>query len=359
MSPKAHLPEAPRNDTQLTDTQAMQLALDSARKGVRGANPLVGAVIADATGQLLATGWHRGAGTPHAEADALAQARAAGIDVRGASMFVTLEPCNHTGRTGPCSVAIAEAGIAEVTYAYADTTDDAAGGATYLRSQGITVRGGVLEDEAYALNARWFTAAAGRRPFVTAKIASSLDGFIAAADGSSQWITGEHARADGHTLRTRADAIMVGTGTALADNPQLTARTPEGQLAEQQPLRVVMGTSQIPDGHLADAIGDGKAVHLPTRNPQQTLTELYARGVRHLLLEGGPTLITAFIRANLVDELYWYRAPLMLGAGKPALGDLGITSLNQAGRWELDPAGQTPALDVLGADILTRLIPSR
>ena len=359
MSPKAHLPEAPRTDTQLTDTQAMQLALDSARKGVRGANPLVGAVIADATGQVLATGWHRGAGTPHAEADALANAREAGIDVRGARMFVTLEPCNHTGRTGPCSVAIAEAGIAEVTYAYADTTEHAAGGATYLRSQGITVRGGVLEDEAYALNARWFEAAAGRRPFVTAKIASSLDGFVAAADGSSQWITGEHARADGHTLRTRADAIMVGTGTALADNPQLTARTPEGQLAEQQPLRVVMGTSQIPAGHLADAIGDGKAVHLPTRDPQQALTELYARGVRHLLLEGGPTLITAFMRANLVDELYWYRAPLMLGAGKPALGDLGITSLNQAGRWELDPAGQTPALDVLGADILTRLIPSR
>ena len=126
----------------LTDTQAMGLALDKARKGVRGANPLVGAVIVDATGQLLATGWHRGAGSPHAEADALANARKAGIDVRGARMYVTLEPCNHTGRTGPCSVAIAKAGIAEVVYAYADTTEDAAGGATYLRSQGITVRGG-------------------------------------------------------------------------------------------------------------------------------------------------------------------------------------------------------------------------
>ncbi|WP_237185328.1 bifunctional diaminohydroxyphosphoribosylaminopyrimidine deaminase/5-amino-6-(5-phosphoribosylamino)uracil reductase RibD [Rothia nasimurium] len=344
----------------LTDTQAMGLALDKARKGVRGANPLVGAVIVDATGQLLATGWHRGAGTPHAEADALAQARAAGIDIRGARMFVTLEPCNHTGRTGPCSVAIAEAGIAEVTYAYADTTDDAAGGAAYLRSQGIAVRGGLLEDDAYALNARWFTAAAGRRPFVTAKIASSLDGFIAAADGTSQWITGEHARADGHALRTRADAIMVGTGTVLADNPQLTARTPEGQLAEQQPLRVVVGESALLEGsHLAQAVNQGSALHYRTHDLTSVLTDLHARGVRHLMVEGGPTLITALIRTNLVDELYWYRAPLLLGAGKPALGDLGINSLNQAGRWQIDPAGQTPALDVLGADTLTRLIPSR
>ncbi|WP_237242921.1 bifunctional diaminohydroxyphosphoribosylaminopyrimidine deaminase/5-amino-6-(5-phosphoribosylamino)uracil reductase RibD [Rothia nasimurium] len=344
----------------LTDTQAMGLALDKARKGVRGANPLVGAVIVDATGQVLATGWHRGAGTPHAEADALAQARAAGIDVHGARMFVTLEPCNHTGRTGPCSVAIAKAGIAEVIYAYADTTDDAAGGAAYLRSQGITVRGGVLENEAYALNARWFAAATGKRPFVTAKTASSLDGYIAAADGTSQWITGEEARADGHGLRARADAIMVGTGTVQADNPQLTARTGTGQLTGHQPLRVVVGESALLEGsHLAQAVNQGSALHYRTHDLTSVLTDLHGRGVRHLMVEGGPTLITALIRINLVDELYWYRAPLLLGAGKPALGDLGISSLNQAGRWQIDPAGQTPALDVLGADTLTRLIPSR
>lgn len=342
----------------LTDTQAMGLALDNARKGVRGANPLVGAVIVDAAGQLLATGWHCGAGTPHAEADALANAREAGIDVRGARMYVTLEPCNHTGRTGPCSVAIASAGIAEVIYAYADTTEHAAGGATYLRSQGIAVRGGVLENEAYALNARWFAAATGKRPFVTAKIASSLDGYIAAADRTSQWITGSEARADGHALRARADAIMVGTGTVQADNPQLTARTGTGQLAEHQPLRVVMGTSQLAGGRLAEAVAEGTAVHLPTRDPHQALTELYARGVRHLLLEGGPTLITAFMRANLVDELYWYRAPLLLGAGKPALGDLGISSLNQAGRWELDHLTYHPAAQTLGADVRTRFVPA-
>ena len=344
----------------LTDTQAMGLALDKARKGVRGANPLVGAVIVDAIGQLLSTGWHRGDGSPHAEADALAKAREAGINVRGARMYVTLEPCNHTGRTGPCSVAIAKAGIAEVIYAYADTTEGAAGGAIYLRSQGITVRGGVLENEAYALNARWFAAATGKRPFVTAKIASSLDGYIAATDGTSQWITGEEARADGHTLRARADAIMVGTGTVQADNPQLTARTGTGQPTEHQPLRVVVGESALLEGsHLARAVDQGNALHYRTRDLTSVLTDLHGRGVRHLMVEGGPALITALIRTNLVDELYWYRAPLLLGAGKPALGDLGITSLDQAGRWQLDPAGQTPALDVLGADTLTRLIPSR
>ena len=344
----------------LTDTQAMGLALDKARKGVRGANPLVGAVIVDAIGQLLSTGWHRGDGSPHAEADALAKAREAGINVRGARMYVTLEPCNHTGRTGPCSVAIAKAGIAEVIYAYADTTEGAAGGATYLRSQGITVRGGVLENEAYALNARWFAAATGKRPFVTAKIASSLDGYIAATDGTSQWITGEEARTDGHTLRARADAIMVGTGTVQADNPQLTARTGTGQPTEHQPLRVVVGESALLEGsHLAHSVAEGSALHYRTRDLATVLTDLHARGVCHLMVEGGPTLISALIRTNLVDELYWYRAPLLLGAGKPALGDLGITSLDQAGRWQLDPAGQTPALDVLGADTLTRLIPSR
>ncbi|MGH1977526.1 bifunctional diaminohydroxyphosphoribosylaminopyrimidine deaminase/5-amino-6-(5-phosphoribosylamino)uracil reductase RibD [Rothia sp. L_38] len=343
----------------LTDTQAMGLALDKARKGVRGANPLVGAVIVDATGQLLATGWHRGAGTPHAEADALAQARAAGIDVHGARMFVTLEPCNHTGRTGPCSVAIAEAGIAEVTYAYADTTDDAAGGAAYLRSQGIAVRGGLLEDDAYALNARWFTAATEKRPFVTAKIASSLDGYIAAADGTSQWITGEEARADGHALRARADAIMVGTGTVQADNPQLTARTGTGQLTEHQPLRVVVGENALLEGsHLARSVVEGSALHYRTHDLTSVLTDLHARGVRHLMVEGGPTLITALIRTNLVDELYWYRAPLLLGAGKPALGDLGVSSLSQAAHWHLDHLTHHPAVQILGADVRTRFVPA-
>ena len=197
-------------DGPLTDEQAMRLALDAARCGIRGANPLVGAVITGTDGQVLYVGWHRGAGTPHAEADALAQARAAGTDLRGASMYVSLEPCNHTGRTGPCSHAIVAAGVRRVRYAYPDTTS-AAGGAAHLRSNGVDAQ--LMEGfsaDSYLLNERWFIAAAERRPFITAKSASTLDGFIAAADGTSKWITGPAARIDGHLVRHRADAVMIG-----------------------------------------------------------------------------------------------------------------------------------------------------
>ncbi|MDO4898408.1 MAG: bifunctional diaminohydroxyphosphoribosylaminopyrimidine deaminase/5-amino-6-(5-phosphoribosylamino)uracil reductase RibD, partial [Rothia sp. (in: high G+C Gram-positive bacteria)] len=346
----------PAPGTYLTDTQAMALALDAARQGLRGANPLVGAVILSAENQLLHIGWHKGAGTSHAEAHAIAQAKETGTPLEGARMFVTLEPCNHTGRTGPCSHAVAGSGISQLTYAYADTTENAAGGAAYLRSRGVKVQSGLLAEQSFELNARWFAAAHQNRPWVTAKIASSADGFIAAQDGSSQWITGEAARADGHALRTRVAAIMVGNQTVFVDNPHLTARI-QGKLAEKQPLRVVMGLRQLSAGsYLAGEVAAGRAVHLATRNPQAALEELYARGIRHLLLEGGPTLITAFMRDNLVDDLLWYRAPLMLGAGRRALGDLGIGSLNAAQHWALDDLGAQPALRVLGADTATHLI---
>lgn len=339
---------------ELTDSQAMALALNAARCGQRGANPLVGAVVLSPENRVLSVGWHRGAGTPHAEADALAHAHQAGADLRGARMLVTLEPCNHTGRTGPCSHAVAEAGISELIYAYADTTAEASGGADYLRSRGVQVSHGLLEQEAYELNARWF-AAAGRRPFITAKIASSLDGFIAAADGSSQWITGPESRADGHTLRARADAILVGTGTVKADNPQLTARI-DGQLAPRQPLRAVMGHTLPSHSHLAAETLAGKALHLATRDPRIAAAELYSRGVRHLMIEGGPTVLSAFLAAGLVDELIWYRAPLLLGAGRAAVTDLGVDTLSQAHHWQLDDLGLQPALRQLGADTATHLL---
>lgn len=340
---------------ELTDSQAMALALHAARCGQRGANPLVGAVVLSPENRVLSVGWHRGAGTPHAEADALTRAHQAGTDLRGARMLVTLEPCNHTGRTGPCSHAVAEAGISELIYAYGDTTAEASGGADYLRSRGITVSHGLMEREAYELNARWFAAAAGRRPFITAKIASSLDGFIAAADGSSQWITGPEARADGHALRARADAILVGTGTVKADNPQLTARI-GGQLAPRQPLRAVMGHTLPPHSYLATEIAAGTALHLATRDPHIAVAELYGRGVRHLMIEGGSTVLSAFLAAGLVDELIWYRAPLLLGTGRAAVTDLGVDTLSQAHHWQLDDLGLQPALRQLGADTATHLL---
>lgn len=356
---RARLDAALADRPVLTDGQAMHLALDAACQGVRGANPLVGAVLVDPAGRLLQVGWHRGAGTHHAEADALARARAAGQDTAGASMFVTLEPCNHTGRTGPCSVAVADAGVTRLHYAYADTTEDAAGGAAYLRSRGVEVTGGLLASHSARLNERWFAAARERRPFVTAKIASSMDGYIAAEDGTSQWITGPEARANGHEIRQRADAILVGTATVMADNPQLTARTATGELAESQPLRVIMGNRPVPaDTHLGQALAAGDALHCTTRNPHTVLDNLYERGVRHLLIEGGPTVISAYLAENLVDEIYWYRAPLLLGAGKPAINHLGISTLTDASCWQLDDLGTTPAIAILGADTAHHLTPA-
>lgn len=338
-----------------TPEQAMRLAITAAQKGVRGANPLVGAVITSHDGYVLHVGYHRGAGTAHAEADALAQARLADTDLSDTTMYVTLEPCNHTGRTGPCSQAIADAGVAKVVYACQDASV-AAGGADYLRSRGIEVEQGLLKADAYTLNTRWFEASAAARPFVTAKIASTLDGFTAADDGTSQWITSPAARAAGHIIRARADAIMVGTGTLFADNPSLTARDSDGKLLENQPYRVIMGKRPVPQDALVRQ-GE-KFLHLETHDPYLALETLYAQGIRHLMIEGGPTIISAFLRENLIDELFWYQAPTILGSGRNAVADMGITTLSAASRWQLDELGMTPALNRLGADTRVHLIPA-
>lgn len=339
----------------LSSEQLMQLALDASLQGIRGANPLVGAVLANSRGEVLHVGWHRGAGSPHAEADALAQARAAGTDLRGTHMFVSLEPCNHTGRTGPCSRAVADAGVSYLHFAIGDETEDAAGGAAYLRSRGVTVESGLLKDRAEKINRRWFVAAKAKRPWVTAKIASTLDGFIAAEDGSSQWITGAQARADGHELRQRADAILVGTQTVVTDNPRLSARDSAGRESGSQPLRVIMGERDLPED-LA-VFRDSKVLQVRSRRPRVVLNELYSRGVRHLMIEGGPTVVSAFLRENLVDELLWYQAPKVLGAGRRGVGDLGISTLSEAGQWDLDDLGMQQALLQMGGDIRLHLAP--
>lgn len=345
--------------TKLTDDQALELAIRCARNGVRSANPLVGAVIVDAAGRLLHTGWHRGAGTRHAEADAIFQAEQAGTDLSGATMYVSLEPCNHTGHTGPCSHAVLDAGISRLVYAHRDDTDKAAGGAEFLAQHGVTVEY-VPRQEAADLNARWFEAQAQKRPFITGKIASTMDGFISAADSTSQWITGAESRLDGHKLRERVDAILVGTQTAITDDPQLTARTSAGERTSHQPLRVVMGERKLP-GYLliSQAIERGdNAIQLKTLDSLHAAQELYRRGVRHLMIEGGPTVLSGFLQAGLVDELYWYQAPMMLGAGRRAVGELGIETLTQAQHWQLDDLGAEPAVLRLGNDVRFRYIPA-
>ena len=336
------------------ETAAMQRALEAALEGPRGANPLVGAALLDAQGRILHVGRHLGAGTPHAEADVLAQAARSGTDLRDTTIVVTLEPCDHTGRTGPCSQAILEAGIPRAVFAVEDT-QAGAGGARRLRAAGVQVRSGLLAEQSRELNARWDRAGREGRPFVTAKIAQSLDGRIAAADGTSQWITGAPARRHGHGLRARADAIAVGTGTALADDPRLSARRDDGTAADSQPLRVVIGHREVPV-RAAVRGEDGRFLQLRTHDPREALRELRDRGVGHLLLEGGAGLISAFLDADAVDELLVYQAPLLLGGGRPSAELPGRTSLSQALGFVPDPAGGGP-VRMLGPDLLWQLQP--
>lgn len=339
------------------ESAAMEAALQAALQGPRGANPLVGAVVVDPDGRQLVTGYHRGAGTAHAEADAIAQAKAAGIDLTGCTMVVTLEPCNHVGRTGPCAQAIIAAGITDVVYAVDDPHDPAAGGAATLRNAGIRVRSGLGAEESLDLNRQWFEAVAARRPFVTLHIAQTLDGRIAAEDGTSQWISCPESLADNHAIRSRIDAILVGTQTVRVDNPRLTARDPDGRPTASQPVRAVMGLRDIPvDAAIRGA--DGLAVHLPTRDPREALSLLYASGTRHLMVEGGSRILSAFLMAGLVDELIVYLAPTLLGSGTPSLDGLGITSLSDAQQWEWD-AANGGAVRKLGRDLRLHLRPQR
>ena len=312
------------------ETDALRRAFRLAAHGpAHGPNPRVGCVLLSATGEVLGEGWHRGAGTPHAEVAALTDARAQGHDTAGATAVVTLEPCNHTGRTGPCAQALLDAGIARVVVAVGDPNPVAAGGAERLRAEGVDVLTGVLPDEGRAVLGAWLHAVERDRPFVTLKLATSLDGRINAADGSSRWITGEVARHHAHGLRAEVDAIVIGTGTALVDDPSLTARTADGTLHEHQPLRVVVGHRDLaPDATLRGA--GGELVQVRTHDPRAVLAELARREVRHVLVEGGPTLTSAFLRAGLVDEVHAYVAPVLLGAGRNAVDDLGITTISDA-----------------------------
>ena len=339
------------------ETRAMEHALKAALEGPRGANPLVGAVVVGPDGRELVTGYHRGAGTAHAEADAIARAAAVGLDLSGCTMVVTLEPCNHVGRTGPCTEAIIAAGITDVVYAVDDPHDPAAGGAATLRAAGVRVRSGLGADEALDLNRQWFEAVAAKRPFVTLHIAQTLDARIAAEDGTSQWISSPESLADNHGIRSRIDAILVGTQTVLVDNPRLTARDTEGNPAPKQPVRAVMGLRGIPEDAAIHG-DDGLAVHLPTRDPREALSMLYDAGTRHVMVEGGSSILSSFLAAGLVDELIVYLAPTLLGSGTPSLNGLGITSLPDAQQWEWDPS-DGGAVRMLGRDLRLHLRPQR
>ncbi|KTS11084.1 bifunctional diaminohydroxyphosphoribosylaminopyrimidine deaminase/5-amino-6-(5-phosphoribosylamino)uracil reductase RibD [Microbacterium testaceum] len=325
------------------EIDAMRRALQLARRGPRGLNPQVGAVILSATGEILAEGYHRGAGTPHAEVDALSQLAPGAA--RGATAVVTLEPCNHTGRTGPCAVALIDAGVGRVVFALDDPTAAASGGADRLRAAGVDVERGVEKDAAEELIHDWVALQRTGRPHVTVKWAQSLDGRAAADDGTSQWVTGPAARRDVHSRRAAADAIVAGTGTVRADDPALTARDDDGTLLAAQPQPVVIGKSETPP----DAVvrrHPREPLFFATHDVKTVLTELAGRGIQRVFVEGGPTLASAFVREGLADELLVYVAPVLLGGSRLALGDVGVPTIDAARRLAV------ASVQTLGDDLL-------
>jgi len=327
-------------DPILDEAMARAIAESGAAMGSSSPNPPVGAVVIGARGEVIAVGHTQPVGGPHAEVVALT---AAGEAARGATVVVTLEPCNHTGRTGPCSRALIDAGVARVVYALADPNPLAAGGAQALRDAGIAVVAGFGSEIAADGPLRaWLHRQRTGRPLVIAKIATTLDGRVAAPDGTSQWITGAQARADAHVVRGGLDAIVVGTGTVLADDPSLTARTADGSLGAHQPVRIVLGNRDLPPGaRVFDDAAPTRQVR--SHDPHDVLAAV--PDALTVLVEGGPAVIGAFLAAGLVDEVHAYLAPTILGAGAAAVDDPTVATLAQAHRF-------TPVeVRRLGADV--------
>ncbi|MBN9112729.1 MAG: bifunctional diaminohydroxyphosphoribosylaminopyrimidine deaminase/5-amino-6-(5-phosphoribosylamino)uracil reductase RibD [Pseudonocardia sp.] len=319
----------------------LALAASACVHGTTSPNPPVGCVVLDADGIVVGVGATAPPGGPHAEVAALAEA---GERARGGTAVVTLEPCSHHGRTPPCTDALRAAGVAAVHAAVADPNPVAAGGAEILRAAGVTVTVGTLADQVAAGPLRaWLHTQRTGRPHVTWKFAATLDGRSAAADGTSRWITGPAARARVHALRATSDAVVVGTGTALADDPALTARDADGALLARQPLRVVAGLRDVAPGSHLDA---PDVLHVRTHDPDEVLTALHTRGVVDVLLEGGPRLAGAFLAAGRVDRVLAHVAPALLGAGTAALGDAGVGTIGEIMRLHV------AHVELVGGDIL-------
>jgi diaminohydroxyphosphoribosylaminopyrimidine deaminase/5-amino-6-(5-phosphoribosylamino)uracil reductase len=284
---------------------SLQRALELAERGraTTKPNPVVGAVVV-ADGEVVGEGWHERKGGPHAEVVAL---EAAGERARGATLFVTMEPCGHHGSTPPCTEAVLGAGIAKVVAGSLDPNPEAGGGLELLRGQGVEV-----EDagsfEARAQNEAWRRWIAAGRPFVTLKLAVTLDGRVTVP--GSRWVSGEASRGLVHELRASSDAVAVGMGTVRADDPQLTAR---GVDASRQPRRLAFGRGPLPEG---------SGLELLTGSLEEELAQLAGEGVQSLLLEGGPTLAASFLERGLVDKLLVFVAPVLAGAGPLLLGAL-------------------------------------
>ena len=287
--------------------------------GKSAPNPNVSAVIYNPQGELIADGVHnRSITVDHAEIVAL---KKAGSAAQGATLVVSLEPCNHVGTTPACVDAIIAAGISKVVYAVADPNPIAAGGAERLKDAGLDVEF-IESDELRDIQGAWLHRVATKRPYFIWKVATTLDGYSAASDGTSQWISSEQSRADVQVLRSQSDAILVGTGTALADNPTLHPRI----AGASTPLRVVMGERDIP-GDFNLHQGDGETIFLKSRDVSALIYTFADKAVNQVLVEAGPTLGTALLKAGVIDEIVIYQAPLLLGSGKTWVADLGIKTI--------------------------------
>ncbi len=296
-------------------TVAMQRAIALSEKGLgkTSPNPIVGAVIIDDAGNVISEGFHdRMNSKDHAEVVAIANATK---NLKGATIVVTLEPCNHSGSTGPCTQAIIDAGITTVVFAVNDPNAVASGGAKALRAAGINVVDGVLKEEAAYANRAWLMKIKKNRPFFTWKVATTLDAKIAATDGTSKWITNETSRADVQELRRQADAILVGTNTVITDDPHLI---PRGDFAgyAHNPIRVICGEQDLPkDAQVFDSAA--KTVVVKSKDLDLLVEELNRLEINQVFVEAGMTLASAMVDHCLMDELVIYQAPSLLGSGKP------------------------------------------
>jgi diaminohydroxyphosphoribosylaminopyrimidine deaminase / 5-amino-6-(5-phosphoribosylamino)uracil reductase len=377
MATEAEPGPAALGDQQRSDLGAMRAALALARRGLGTVwpNPAVGCVIVNG-GRVVGRGWTQPGGRPHGETEAL---RRAGEAARGATAYVSLEPCCHWGRTPPCVNALIDGGVRRVVVALEDPDPRVAGrGLRRLRDAGLTVGTGLCAAEAAEVNAGFLSRLALGRPLVTVKLATSLDGRIATASGESQWITGQPARERAHGMRASHDAIMVGPGTVVADDPQLTCRLPglrhrspvrvviDRQLRIPQTARLATGAREVPTWILAspsadparraaflergviliDVASDGEGqIDLAA-----ALAALGERGITRLLVEGGAKLAAALFRVGLVDRIAWVHAPLLIGGdGVPALAGFGLAALGEA------PDFERVSMEAVGADVLTIL----
>jgi diaminohydroxyphosphoribosylaminopyrimidine deaminase/5-amino-6-(5-phosphoribosylamino)uracil reductase len=331
-----------------TPEQLMRRAIELSRLGFPAPNPHVGCVIA-VDGEIVGEGFHDHAGGPHAEAVALEQADAR---AKGADVYVTLEPCNHQGRTPPCSNALIAAGVASVAIACLDPNPKASGGQKALNEAGIRVSSGLLEVEARAANEMFLTAMERGRPFVVGKVAMSLDGRVALPSGESKWITSETSRREGHRLRAECGAVLVGRNTVVRDDPLLTSRL--GGVVNQ-PTRIVLDPnsalsglekvfgSDAPTWHVIKHPIRENQIGAPMKDDrldlQALLMDFHKRGITSLLIEGGPITLGHFLTAGLIDRLEIFVAPKALGAGPSWLG-FGVDSLDKAYKFKVDGVKQ-------------------